>query len=174
MMNREAVRIFAAETRGFTLQERFEVAQIVVEQTQGGPFNDAEQALSDAVVRLVNGPWFHGGLPGRVPGDLLLPASETGMDPRNCGDEIMSRGRFVYVTPSRDVARVYAEHARGLVYQVRPIGPLLVDPVDLRSFLLVAMATGTIGDLRRMGWEAVAAKAAPSFNAFACGSAVVE
>lgn len=151
-MNRRAVRIFASHAANLSEMERFQVARIVAEQACGGPFDAEELAISDALVeRLGDRDWFHGGLPGREAGEFLLPAEVTGNDPRSCGDEIMDRAKFVYVTPSRTVAEEYANHANGKVYRVKPLGPMIVDPAEQRTFLLVARAFGPMKELRQAG-----------------------
>lgn len=172
-MNRKAVRTFAAFAANLSPLERFEAAKMVAEQALGGPFDPDELALSDAIVRLASGPFFHGGLPGREIGEFLLPAHLTGADPRSCGDEIMDRRAFVYITPDLAEAQGYAELAKGKVYRVQPMGPMIVDPTELRTFLLVARAFGPIKEIRSAGPAWVAARLVRSVKGFACSRAEV-
>lgn len=172
-MNRKAVRTFAAFASDLSAGERFQAARMVAEQALGGPLDAAELALSDAIVRRATGPFFHGGLPGRKVGDFLLPAHLTGADPRSCGDEIMDRASFVYITPHLDEAQMYADLAKGTVYRVRPVGPMIVDPTELRTFLLVMRAFGPIKEMRMAGDEWLAARLYRSVKGFACSQAEV-
>jgi hypothetical protein len=173
-MNRKQVRAFAAHARNLSEMERFEAAKIVAERALGGPFGAEEDALSAAIVELSAGrPWFHGGLPGRRPGDELLPASVTGADPRSCAAEILDRSSYVYLTQSRAVALDYAEAAKGLVYRVRPIGPVIVDPTELRTWILVAKAFGPKKEIEQAGPLWVAQQMFGSVKGYACKRAVV-
>lgn len=66
---------------------------------------------------------WHGG--PTVRGDMLLPPSSTGhcrSDPDDHADG------WVYITPLRSLASVYAATCRGWVYEVEPIGEVEVDP----------------------------------------------
>lgn len=59
--------------------------------------------------------WFHGGVPGLEPGDLILPPTVTGAS----GSAWDAPG-FVWVTTGPGEAREYASHCGGDLYQVRP------------------------------------------------------
>jgi len=63
---------------------------------------------------------WHGG--PTVRGDVLLPPTDTGRS-RSGNDEA-----WVYVTPIRSLAEVYAGTCRGWVYEVEPIGEVEHDP----------------------------------------------
>lgn len=66
--------------------------------------------------------YYHGGAPGLCAGATLLPASETGFNPR--GDHLRDAS-FVFVTPEREYACFYASHYPnriGTIYEVDPVG----------------------------------------------------
>ncbi|WP_233646757.1 hypothetical protein [Streptomyces sp. BSE6.1] len=80
--------------------------------------------------------YFHGGVPGLRCDDRLLPPLVTATDltltahahALGASDEHARRDR-VYVTTSRDVARVYAAvRPDGALYEVLPVGDLEPDP----------------------------------------------
>ncbi|MCC6001897.1 MAG: hypothetical protein JJU19_13705 [Pararhodobacter sp.] len=104
------------------------------------PLTPSELVLSAKIVAAFAGrSWYHGGAIGRAVGDLLLPASETGADPRNNGDRVLWRRDFVYITDDLDTAILYAKKAPGLtVYRVQPVGTVQVDPAHLRAMRLYA------------------------------------
>ena len=74
---------------------------------------------------------YHGGVPGLVPGQALLPPSVTGA--RSCADYDGEHCRAdrVYLTTDAEEAAVYAALAtpggRGDVYEVEPIDELELD-----------------------------------------------
>lgn len=77
--------------------------------------------------------YFHGGVPGLVPGDLLLPPVATGTTRTLTADVLEMGGQArrdrVYVTTGREVARVYAAlFLDGALYEVEPVGELVADP----------------------------------------------
>src|SRR5690606_14659303 len=77
--------------------------------------------------------YFHGGVPGLVRGDLLLPPATTGTERSLTADVLDMGGRArrdrVYVTTGREVARVYAAlYVDGSLYEVEPVGELVPDP----------------------------------------------
>jgi hypothetical protein len=80
--------------------------------------------------------FFHGGVPGFQPGDLLLPPQATGVErtltavAQEMGASAdHARRDVVYVTSGREVARVYAALTPdGGLYEVVPEGPLGEDP----------------------------------------------
>lgn len=91
--------------------------------------------------------WWHGGVPGLRPGDLLLPPAETGASTRV---DLMTAARVippgwmngdrnrrdrVYLTSKRELARAFAwgqgqrtGDRRGALYIARPIGQYSPDP----------------------------------------------
>ena len=92
---------------------------------------------------------YHGGAPGRKPGDLLLPPAETGYrtveqrwreelgaDVRPWMEPDRNRADRVYLTARRDLAEAYAmchELTRGgggpgVLYLAEPVGELEDDP----------------------------------------------
>ena len=78
--------------------------------------------------------YFHGGVPGLKPGDLVLPAATTGTARTltkygiELGGDHVRRDR-VYVTTGRDVGRAYAAfYPDGALYTVQPHGDLEPDP----------------------------------------------
>ena len=110
------------------------------------PLSESEIALSEKIAAWRDGQggeWFHGGIRGRAVGDYLLPATETGQDPRNNGDLFLWRKNFVYITHSITDAAIYAHKCSGVVYRVRPLGRLGVDPTALRRLRLANMASKT-------------------------------
>lgn len=78
---------------------------------------------------------YHGGVPGLLPGDLLLPPAVTGA--RSCADYDPEHCRSdrVYLTTDREEAAVYAAvralGGGGDVYEVEPMSELEPDPPDL-------------------------------------------
>lgn len=78
--------------------------------------------------------WFHGGVPGLYPGDMIRPPSETGAATQaDYGNPVCDRGR-VYLTTDLRVAALMAGtyrmrgEQRGDVYEVEPVGDLEPDP----------------------------------------------
>ena len=77
---------------------------LLAAQQHAGPMTREEQALSDqAAAEVGDVLWYHGGLPGRAVGDLLLPAKATGSDPRGQNT----------ATPDRSWAGTGAARPRG-------------------------------------------------------------
>ena len=74
--------------------------------------------------------------------------------------------RFCYITQQRDYARFYAEKANGVIYRVRPDGPVSIDPTEFRAFSVVS-AMPDWRDLERQG------KAVCPITEFTCASATV-
>ncbi|MFD4968900.1 hypothetical protein [Streptomyces sp. NPDC058424] len=80
--------------------------------------------------------FFHGGVPGLKPGDLVLPPDTTGTERRLSieaaalgGGPHATRTDVVYVTTGRDVARAFAAfYPDGALYAVAPRGELEPDP----------------------------------------------
>ncbi|GGZ72917.1 hypothetical protein ACFOOM_01225 [Streptomyces echinoruber] len=80
--------------------------------------------------------YWHGGVPGRLPGDRLLPPAVTGTERTltryahvlGASAERARRDR-VYVATGRDIARVYAAfYPDGALYEVLPVGGMTADP----------------------------------------------
>ncbi|MFE9448351.1 hypothetical protein [Streptomyces sp. NPDC006739] len=78
--------------------------------------------------------FFHGGISGLKPGDLILPPAATGTTrtlaeySEQLGAAHVRRDR-VYLTTGRDVAKVYAAfYPDGSLYEVEPDGDLTSDP----------------------------------------------
>jgi len=76
---------------------------------------------------------YHGGVPGLVIGDWVVPPVESGVEPASplfTGPRSV-RLRTVFVTPSRPFARFVAslwpDQPAGTVYRVEPCGDLSVD-----------------------------------------------
>ena len=171
-MNRRAFKIFQSYTRKLAPAEKMAVARMVVEQTWTGPFSDRERELSAALVEAQRpDDWFHGGLAGRAPGDVLLPAGVTGCDPRGLGDEIPDRLAHVFITGSFSMAKEYAARANGCVYRVAPVGTVDVDPMVLRTLQLIARDKGfPILERWMLSEELLRAL---TVEKFCCGSATV-
>ena len=76
---------------------------------------------------------YHGGPAGLKVGDLIRPAISLGIQR---GERSIHQPHYnphrVYVTQRREYAQVFAQIHGGLVYEVLPIGRLLVD-VDARG-----------------------------------------
>ncbi|WP_439947236.1 hypothetical protein [Streptomyces sp. BBFR109] len=78
--------------------------------------------------------YFHGGIPGLKPGQLVLPPTTTGTGrtlaehSEQLGGEHVRRDR-VYLAASRDVAKAYAAfYPDGALYAVEPRGHVEPDP----------------------------------------------
>lgn len=74
--------------------------------------------------------YYHGGLPGRQRGTLLLPPSFTRVKSLSqYGASAVHRMDRVYVTTDRAAALLYAAAVRrGLIYEVEPLGLIEPDP----------------------------------------------
>ena len=74
--------------------------------------------------------YFHGGVPGLKPGDLILPPDQTGAEHRLSAVSAelgapahATRTDVVYLATDRNVARAYAAfYPDGTLYRVQPIG----------------------------------------------------
>ena len=76
--------------------------------------------------------FFHGGLRGRNVGDRLLPSGQTGSNPRadRLGD---IRTAYTFFTAEWIGAAEFADRVDGVVYEVKPEGLILTDPILLRT-----------------------------------------
>lgn len=104
--------------------------------------------------------WWHGGVPGLRPGDLVEPTTGTShlvdgcreCQARRHGQTLMDGGPRpdrVYITRDRDYARVYANgYPRGALYVVEPVGDIEptgeADPVE--SFAVPAARVISVYD----------------------------
>lgn len=87
------------------------------------------------------GPYFHGGVPGKQPGDVLEPACRLGLQFQYLNPAGIYSPHWVYLTASSDVATGYAsrylepggERTPGDVYEIEPLEPPQPDP-DYPSF----------------------------------------
>lgn len=77
---------------------------------------------------------FHGGPAGLEVGDLIRPAVSLGLEHSRSAHQPHYNPHRVYVTQRRDYAAFFATHHSGLIYEVVPIGRLLVDQDARGSF----------------------------------------
>lgn len=89
---------------------------------------------------------FHGGAPGLKPGDMITPQSGTAhlvdgcptCEARRTGAPLADDNldpRMVYVTSTRDYAKVYAAgYPLGALYRVEPLGALTPSPDVVESY----------------------------------------
>lgn len=75
---------------------------------------------------------FHGGPAGLEVGDLIRPAVSLGIQHARTAHQPHYNAHRVYVTQRREYAEVFAQINEGPVYEVAPIGRLLVD-LDARG-----------------------------------------
>lgn len=71
--------------------------------------------------------FFHGGIPGLKPGDLIRPAISLGIDRAKTPNQPRYNPRRVYITRLRWYAELFANGAQGDVYEVRPVGRAIPD-----------------------------------------------
>lgn len=94
----------------------------------------ASAARSPTVVGA--GPFFHGGVPGKQVGELLLPAARLGLRYRYFATSAPYDPDWVYVTADEAAAYAYASRylttdsqlIPGDVYEVEPVGGVQLDP----------------------------------------------
>lgn len=98
--------------------------------------------------------WFHGGVPGLKPGDLILPPDVTGTARRlsaaaeTLGAPHGTRTDVVYIARNDQHARVYAAfYPNGALYRVEPTTPVELDP-DAPDHSVMAEAAEVIEVLR--------------------------
>lgn len=79
--------------------------------------------------------YYHGGAPHLIPGDYILPRTETGHQPRRGADwetdPVLYCDDLVYFTTNLEAAAFYAAWHRsrcGQVYVVAPEGEITPDP----------------------------------------------
>lgn len=86
--------------------------------------------------------YWHGGIPGLRPGDLIVPSEPNYLD--NCPvcqakkagintpmDPLTGHPDSVYITTDRDYGRFYAsKYPRGDLYRVEPVGDLVASDED--------------------------------------------
>jgi len=80
--------------------------------------------------------FWHSGAPGLRAGDILVPASHTGDDPRQEKDSNPCRLAGVFFSSDDYVAYIYAASypdRMGALYRVRPIGKVKRDPIGCES-----------------------------------------
>lgn len=79
-------------------------------------------------------PYWHGGVRGLQPGDLLRPVPHPKMVRAYREDDAPYDPNLVYVTTDRDLGRMFAslvitgDDAGGDLYNVEPVGPVMLDP----------------------------------------------
>lgn len=78
--------------------------------------------------------FFHGGAAGLEVGDLIRPAISIGREHPHTANQPHYNPHRVYVTQRRDYAQFFATANGGTVYEVAPIGRLLVDQDARGSF----------------------------------------
>jgi hypothetical protein len=71
--------------------------------------------------------YFHGGARGLKPGDLIRPAISLGITKVRTPNQPRYTPRRVYITQLRWYAELFANGAKGDVYEVRPVGRTLPD-----------------------------------------------
>lgn len=76
--------------------------------------------------------YFHGGVPGLHPGDLIRPAISLGIHKVKTPNQPRYNPRRVYITRLRWYAELFANGSQGDVYEVRPVGRPLPD-LDARG-----------------------------------------
>jgi len=76
--------------------------------------------------------YFHGGAPGLQPGDLIRPAISLGITKVRTPNQPRYTPRRVYITRLRWYAQLFANGAKGDLYEVRPVGRALPD-LDARG-----------------------------------------
>lgn len=148
---------------GMSLAERLEMweqAAIlerhlhVMQHGTPAPLSQHAQAPGSRIVAQFQGArWYQGGPPGLEPGTRLLPAKVTGLDPRSNGQFVPDRETYVHITANRaqaeDFARSYP--GGGVVYEVQPVGPVTVLPVQARLAELMVLDVGEGFDLLSIG-----------------------
>jgi rifampin ADP-ribosylating transferase len=98
---------------------------------------------------------YHGGVPGLIPGEKLLPPLLT--DASSCADYDGEHCRAdrVYVTTDAEEAAMYAAltapGGRGDVYEVEPIGELELDPAAAPETSSYATPAATVVRVIRRG-----------------------
>ena len=78
--------------------------------------------------------FYHGGPAGLSVGALIRPAISLGITCTRTAHQPHYNPHRVYVTQRREYAQVFAQIHRGVIYEVIPIGRLLVDQDARGSF----------------------------------------
>lgn len=71
--------------------------------------------------------YFHGGVAGLQPGELIRPAISLGIERARTPNQPRYNPRRVYITRIRWYAELFANGHHGDVYEVRPIGRAIRD-----------------------------------------------
>lgn len=101
---------------------------------------------------------YHGGPAGLAVGDLIRPAVSLGKVHPALRQQPHYNPHRVYVTQSREYAAWFATNHHGAVYEVHPIGRLLVDADARNSFTCSAaqiVAVHEIQDAETDKWSAL-------------------
>jgi hypothetical protein len=158
--------------------ERLKLYSRLRSVTRGGPLSPFEAAFAARIAATVPQPatWYHGGLVGRAAGELLLPPSATGADPRGAVSRLPDNAGHVYVTwhpaTAQHVVRMNERAGKpSTVYTVEPQGELTPDPEGIRFAILVCLDAeqweGTREATERALWLT-------SLSCFRCEAAKVE
>ena len=138
-LNRQQRRAFRSLSKGKGLRERFVLAQAAVNLGLGAPMTPEEAERAEAIARHhLGGPWFHGGPAGFCEGFTLLPAGQTGANPRrHVRGHAEDRKRWVFIASDYATAAKYAARIGGVVYEVQPVGQVYADLEEFRAALMV-------------------------------------
>ncbi|TDK49648.1 NAD(+)--rifampin ADP-ribosyltransferase [Antarcticimicrobium luteum] len=170
-MNRGTRKAIQKRAKRVPLADRPLFYNMVCGENLRWPLTAGERKRSAEIVAQLDPdtPFFHGGLAGRVMGNYLLPASETGHDPKNLKEHFPTRASLVYLTTSIDEAGIYAIQTGGkpgAIYLVEPEGPLELDVETFRPLELMLADRDLV---RRYGRATLISSA----TAFACPRAKV-
>lgn len=165
-MNRRDRKAIQKRAKQVPLADRPLFYNMVCGQNFRWPLTAEERQRSAEIVAQLDPdtPFFHGGLAGRGVGDYLLPASETGLDPKNLKEHFPTRAGHVYLTTSIEEAGTYAIQTGGkpgAIYLVEPEGPL---ELDVESFRPLELMLADRDLVRRYGRDTLISTA----SAFAC------
>ncbi|AZQ66934.1 hypothetical protein EF888_07145 [Silicimonas algicola] len=138
-LNRQQRRAVKSLSRGKSLGETYVLAQAAVNLSLGAPMMPEEAERAEAIARHHLGrSWFHGGPSGFCEGFTLLPAGQTGANPRrHVRGHAEDRRRWVFIASDYETAAKYAARIGGTVYEVEPVGPVYADLEEFRSALMV-------------------------------------
>lgn len=99
--------------------------------------------------------FFHGGPAGLGIGDLIRPAISLGLEHERSLHQPHYNPHRVYVTQNREYAAMFATNRGGPIYEVAPIGRLLVDADARGSFHCSAAQIVAIHPLTRLETQPV-------------------